>query len=262
MLLTNPIFRFGVVKRGVYKGQDVAVKLLLTQDLNEETKKEFEREVSLMKNLHHPNIIQFIGASNVEGKLALVTEFAPLGSLGSLLESEYIPYNIKLIIVLEIARAIKFLHSNNIIHRDVKPQNILVFSIEPKATVHVKLTDFGTSKFVPDTSSINMTKYTGTAKYMAPETFGVDPRFTLSADIYSFGLLVWEVITGKEAFSEKKYMWQTKIENFVLAGKRMPIPEDMDPHLASIIQQCWEQDPEKRPSINHVIQQLSALVYG
>jgi hypothetical protein len=253
---------FGVVKRGVYKGQDVAVKLLLTQDLNDETKKEFEREVSLMKNLHHPNIIQFIGASNVEGKLALVTEFAPLGSLGTLLVREDIPYNIKLVIVLEIARAIKFLHSNNIIHRDVKPPNILVFSLEPKATVHVKLTDFGTSKFVPDTSSVNMTKYTGTAKYMAPETFGVDPRFTLSADIYSFGLLMWEVMTGLDAFSEKKYMWQSKIEKFVLSGKRMPIPEEMDPRLASIIEQCWGQDPTKRPSITHVIQLLSALVYG
>lgn len=260
--MSNVSRSFGVVKRGVYKGQDVAVKLLLTQDLNDETKKEFEREVSLMKNLHHPNIIQFIGASNVEGKLALVTEFAPLGSLGTLLMREYISYNIKLVIVLEIARAIKFLHSNNIIHRDVKPHNILVFSLEPKATVHVKLTDFGTSKFVPDTSSVNMTKYTGTAKYMAPETFGVDPRFTLSADVYSFGLLMWEVVTGLDAFSEKKYTWQSNIEEFVLAGNRMPIPEEMDPRLASIIEQCWSQDPLKRPSITHVIQQLSTLVYG
>lgn len=169
--VTNKLGRFGTVKRGTYKGQDVAAKILMSQFLPEQSQKEFEREVAVMKSLHHPNIVQFVGASNVQGKLALITEFAPLGNLASVLAERLVQYNMKLVMLLEIARAIQFLHSNNIIHRDIKPLNVLVFSLEQKAVVHVKLTDFGTSKFVAD-AKMTMTMNTGTIKYMAPETLG------------------------------------------------------------------------------------------
>jgi serine/threonine protein kinase len=201
-----------------------------------------------------------VGASNVAGKLALVTEFAPLGSLASVMETHLVPYNMKLVILLEIARAIQFLHSNNIIHRDIKPLNVLVFSLEQKSTVHVKLTDFGTSKFVSD-STMTMTSNTGTIKYMAPETLGKKPRFDTSADLYSFALLMWEVITNESAFSSADYTWQTEIENFVLQGKRLPLPKELDPRLAQLITECWDQEPANRPLMTTVIQQLSSLVY-
>ncbi len=246
--------------RGTYKGQDVAVKMLLNQHLNDHIKTEFEREISVMKSLHHPNIIQFVGASNVAGKLALVTEFAPLGSLDSALKHHFVPYNLKLIILLEIARAIQFLHSNNIIHRDIKPLNVLVFSLEHKASVHVKLTDFGTSKFVSE-STMTMTQNTGTIKYMAPESLGKKPRFDTSADLYSFAVLMWEVITNESAFSTPEFEWNSQIENFVVAGNRLPLPRELDSRLARLISDCWAQDPTKRPPIASVIQQLSSLVY-
>eukprot|EP00029_Vermamoeba_vermiformis_P002079 TRINITY_DN1245_c0_g2_i1.p1 TRINITY_DN1245_c0_g2~~TRINITY_DN1245_c0_g2_i1.p1 ORF type:complete len:265 (-),score=43.77 TRINITY_DN1245_c0_g2_i1:31-825(-) len=251
---------FGTVTRGTYKGQDVAVKMLINQTLMDDSKMEFEREISVMKSLHHPNIIQFVGASNVAGKLALVTEFAPFGSLDSVLKSQLVPYNLKLTLLLEIARAIQFLHSNNIIHRDIKPLNVLVFSLEHKASVHVKLTDFGTSKFVSE-STMTMTRNTGTVTYMAPETLGKKPRFNTSADLYSFAILMWEVITNESAFSAAEFGWNTEIENFVKAGNRLPLPKDMDSRLARLISDCWAQDPATRPPITLVIQQLSSLVY-
>lgn len=234
--------------------------MLINQFLVDHVKTEFEREISVMKSLHHPNIIQFIGASNVAGKLALVTEFAPHGSLSSALASHFVPYSLKLVILLEIARAIQFLHSNNIIHRDIKPLNVLVFSLEQKASVHVKLTDFGTSKFVSE-SKMTMTMNTGTIKYMAPETLGKKPRFDTSADLYSFAVLMWEVLLNQSAFSTPDFEWQYQIENFVTAGNRLDLPEDMDKRLARLISDCWAQGPSNRPSVASVVQQLSSLAY-
>jgi hypothetical protein len=251
---------FGTVTRATYKGQDVAVKMLSNQFLVDYIKNEFEREVSVMKSLHHPNIIQFVGASNVAGKLALITEFAPHGSLASALENHFVSYNLKLVIFLEIARAIQFLHSNNIIHRDIKPLNVLVFSLEQKAVVHVKLTDFGTSKFVAD-AKMTMTMNTGTIKYMAPETLGKKPRFDTSADLFSFAVLMWEVITNQSAFNTPEFEWQYQIENFVTAGNRLALPNDLDNRLARLISDCWAQEPSERPPMATVIQQLSSLVY-
>ncbi len=260
--LIQSIVRFGTVKKGTYKGQSVAVKILLNQHMTIHTKTEFEREVAVMSSLHHPNIVQFVGASNIEGKLALVTELAPLGNLAGVLEETPLPLSLKMVILLEVARAIHFLHSNNIIHRDIKPLNVLVFALEHKATCHVKLTDFGTSKFVSDSAAVTMTQNIGTTKYMAPETLGKSPRFDKAADIYSFAILAWEVITNEHAFSDVEFQWQSEIERFVLKGGRLSIPPDMNHKLASLIVQCWQQDPTRRPAIAEVVQSLSKLIYG
>ena len=167
--------RFGSVVRGVYLGQDVAVKKLLSQYLTDDMKIEFEREVTLMKSLRHPNIVQFVGASNVKESLALVIEYAPLGSLASVMEKQSLSVQFKVQCLLETAKALQFLHSNGIIHRDIKPQNVLVFSLETRSAVHVKLTDFGTSRFISDDPT-TITKNVGTISYMAPEALGCNQR--------------------------------------------------------------------------------------
>jgi len=239
----------------------VAVKTFIRQDLTELDKIEFEREVMIMRSLRHPNIVQFIGASNIMERLAIVTELAPLGSLASVLAQRLIPYSLKLEILAEIARAIQFLHANDIIHRDIKPGNVLVFSLEPKAATHVKVSDFGTSKFVTSEQQFSpMTKDTGTVNYSAPETLDTKPAYTLSADIYSFAILTWEVITNEQSFaSDPEFRWQTKIEEFTRQGKRMEIPREVDHRLAALITDCWAQDPKKRPPIEEVVQRLTFL---
>jgi hypothetical protein len=99
-------------------------------------------------------------------------------------------------------------------------------------------------------------------KYMAPETLGYEPKFNKSADIFSFAILMWEVMVGQSAYADPKFDWPSKIEKFVMKGKRIDIPHEMDFRIAQLIQDCWHQDPEKRPSITTVIQELSTFVYN
>lgn len=225
----------------------------------EEIITEFEREVSLMKSLHHPNIIQFVGASNVQNELAIVIEFAPLGSLASVMKKQRLPHALKLAMLIETAKALQFLHSNGIVHRDIKPQNILVFSLEVKSPVHVKLTDFGTARFVPENAT-NVTRNIGTCGYMAPESLGKKPKIAKSADVYSFAILMWEVLFERVPFESMN--WQSDIEAHVLAGDRLPMPASshVQPELVQLIEECWQQDPANRPSITSVAQRLAAIL--
>jgi serine/threonine protein kinase len=246
------------VTRGIYRGQEVAVKKLLSQYLTADMQIEFEREIMLMKDLHHPNIVQFIGASNIKNSLAIVIEFAPLGSLASVMEKHSLSLNTKITMLLESAKALQFLHANGIIHRDIKPQNILVFSMEPKSPVHVKLTDFGTARMISE-EAMTVTKNIGTISFMSPESLGKNPRIEKSADVYSFALLMWSVLMEQTPFLEFK--WDSDVEAHVKKGNRLPFPSDrsIDPLLVSLITECWAHEPNTRPSMASVVQRLTTL---
>ncbi len=236
----------------------MAVKKLLSQYLTDDMKIEFEREVTLMKSLRHPNIVQFVGASNVTESLAIVIEYAPLGSLASVMEKQSLSVQFKVMCLLETAKALQFLHSNGVIHRDIKPQNILVFSLETRAAVHVKLTDFGTSRFIADDPT-TITKNVGTIAFMAPEALGRNPRIDKSADVYSFAVLMWSVLFEQVPF--KEFKWDSDIEQHVKSGNRLPFPHghDIDASLVKLIEECWQQEPSLRPAMPIVVQRLSNI---
>jgi serine/threonine protein kinase len=234
----------------------VAVKKLLLQHMVDDVLKEFEHEITLMKSLHHPNIVQFVGASNVHENLAIVIEYAPLGSLASVMQKQKLSLSMKITALFETAKALQFLHANGIIHRDIKPQNILVFSLEQRTPVHVKLTDFGTARFITENAT-NVTRNVGTFVYMAPESLGKNPRIDKSADVYSFAILMWEVLYEKEPFTE--FIWQSDLELHVLAGKRLELDPLLNELLVKLIEECWHPDPSQRPSMTSIAQRLADL---
>lgn len=145
--------------------------MLKMQDLlDDDNLEEFEREIKLLSILRHTNIVSFVGASKLKGKLAIVTEFIPNGSLEQLLHKKAVPYLMKLRIALETAQAIQFLHNNNVLHRDIKVENVLLASLDLQSNAAiVKLSDFGSARTISDQRAATFTKGIGTPIYMAPE---------------------------------------------------------------------------------------------
>eukprot|EP01105_Mastigella_eilhardi_P028395 TRINITY_DN932_c0_g1_i3.p1 TRINITY_DN932_c0_g1~~TRINITY_DN932_c0_g1_i3.p1 ORF type:complete len:449 (-),score=82.09 TRINITY_DN932_c0_g1_i3:791-2137(-) len=134
---------------GKWRGTQVAIKLLKEQDVEEETRSEFEREVSFMNKLRSPFVVNFIGAVIVPGKLCLVTEFMSLGSVSTVLEKQtkQLSWLVKLKLAFDCASGMAFLHNNGMLHRDLKPDNVLVVSLSSHAPISCKVCDFGADIF-------------------------------------------------------------------------------------------------------------------
>jgi serine/threonine-protein kinase len=179
---------------------DVAVKVIRTENLApsvlERSLKRFEREAKALARLTHPNIVKVTDYGEYEGKPYLVMEYLPGGTLKQKL-GKPIPWNEAITILLPIARALDFAHRQNMIHRDVKPSNILI-----TADGEPMLTDFGIAKILDleETQDLTGTSAAvGTPEYMAPEQVTaktVDHR----ADIYALGVVLYEAVTGRKPF--------------------------------------------------------------
>ncbi len=127
-------------------GRAVAVKKFLVAALAETDLNEFTTEGSLLTKLRHPCVVELIGACTKWPNLALVMEYIPLGSLGAILRgSGELPWPLRIKFALDAARGMAYLHQLNVLHRDLKADNLLVASIDPHASVCIKVTDFSIS---------------------------------------------------------------------------------------------------------------------
>ncbi|XP_039039786.1 serine/threonine-protein kinase CTR1-like isoform X2 [Hibiscus syriacus] len=185
---------FGTVHRAEWNGSDVAVKILMEQDLYAERFKEFLREVAIMKRLRHPNIVLFMGAVTQPPNLSIVTEYLSRGSLFRLLHKpgvrEALDERRRLSMACDVAKGMNYLHRHNppIVHRDLKSPNLLV---DKKYTV--KVCDFGLSRLKANTF-LSSKSAAGTPEWMAPEVLRDEPSNEKS-DVYSFGVILWELAT-------------------------------------------------------------------
>jgi len=182
--------------------RDVAVKVIRTEKLTIESMtrslKRFEREAKSLAKLTHPNIVPITDYGEHDDKPYLVMPHLPGGTLKKLLKGKPMPWENAVRLLIPIARALHYAHQQGIIHRDVKPSNILITqSGEPM------LTDFGIAKILlanEETADLTGTGMgVGTPEYMSPEQFqgkGVDVR----ADIYSLGVVLYEMVTGRKPY--------------------------------------------------------------
>jgi tRNA A-37 threonylcarbamoyl transferase component Bud32/uncharacterized cupredoxin-like copper-binding protein len=250
---------FGVVYKGTYRGQDVAVKMLKMQDMPEEMLDEFDREVDLMNKLRHKNIVQFIGASKVVGRFALITEFVQNGNVSQyVMKASKVNYSLKLRVALDTAQAMLFLHENHILHRDLKLDNLLCVSTDPDDPVVAKLTDFGTSRAVSEKNSNSYTVGIGTPIYMAPEILAKNPYDT-KCDVYSYGVMLWVLYCQKEPYQHIEHSWE--IARFIIEGNREKVPKDCPAEYAHLIEECWAQDPDQRPDFQHIVERLEKMLH-
>lgn len=157
-------------------------------------------------------------------------------------------------VALGVATGMSYLHQFNILHRDLKSLNLLVKSTNPKEPVTVKLMDFGDSKVIYQYSNKN--HICGTARWTAPEVFNQEP-YTPKSDVYSFGIILWELLTQKQPFSDIQRDFQ--IADAVMLGARPPIPSDCPAGYKALMQACWHQKPQTRPTFDQIILVLEEL---
>ncbi|MCO5559251.1 hypothetical protein L7F22_012846 [Adiantum nelumboides] len=235
---------FGDLYRGTYCGQDVAIKVLKPERLNEDLQREFAQEVYIMRKVRHKNVVQFIGACTRPPNLCIVTEFMSGGSVYDYLHSQrgFFKFPVLLRVAIDVSKGMDYLHQNNIIHRDLKAANLLMDEHEV-----VKVADFGVAR-VQAQSGI-MTAETGTYRWMAPEVIEHKP-YDRRADVFSFGIVLWELLTGK-----LPYDYLTPLQaavGVVQKGLRPTIPKNTHPRLAELLESCWQQDPKLRPEFSEI----------
>ncbi|KAL7713823.1 Protein serine/threonine kinase [Entamoeba marina] len=250
---------FGIVYQGTFRGNQVAIKKM-KQLNNKEQMEEFNKEVSMLDKFRNDYIVHFYGAVFIPTKICMVTEFAQYGSLQDLIrKSNPIDYSMKMKILLDCSKGISYLHSNGILHRDIKPDNFLILSLDTSAQVNAKLTDFGASRNINMMmTNMTFTKGIGTPIYMAPEILNRQ-KYKKSADIYSFAITIYQTMIWDNAYDKTQFIYPWDIAEFVSKGERLEKPNTMNETIYSLISNCWKQEPKERYEIEDVIEKIETM---
>ncbi|KAI9124159.1 hypothetical protein K1719_005459 [Acacia pycnantha] len=242
---------YGDLFKGTYCSQEVAIKVLKAEHVSSDLQREFTQEVYIMRKVRHKNVVQFIGACTKPPYLCIVTEFMSGGSVYDYLHKQkgVFKFPSLLKVAIDVSKGMNYLHQNNIIHRDLKAANLLM-----DENCVVKVADFGVAR-VKAQSGV-MTAETGTYRWMAPEVIEHKP-YDHKADIFSFGVVLWELLTGKLPY-ENLTPLQAAI-GVVQKGLRPPIPKNSHPKFVELLERCWQQDPTLRPDFPEIIDILQRL---
>ncbi|KAG2649563.1 hypothetical protein PVAP13_1NG116300 [Panicum virgatum] len=227
---------YGEVYHADWNGTEVAVKKFLDQDLSGVSLEQFKCEVRIMSRLRHPNVVLFLGYVTQPPNLSILTEYLPRGSLYRLLHrpNSQVDEVQRLKMALDVAKGMNYLHSSHptIVHRDLKSPNLLV----DKNWV-VKVSDFGMSRLKHHTF-LSSKSTAGTPEWMAPEVLRNEPS-NEKCDVYSFGVILWELATMRVPWSGLNPMQVVGAVGF--QNRRLDIPKEVDPQVASIISSCWDK---------------------
>ncbi|ELP89742.1 serine-threonine protein kinase, putative [Entamoeba invadens IP1] len=251
---------FGLVFKGTYRGLEVAIKKMKARNMTEEQEKEFNHEVTLLQQLRHQMIVNLIGAVYTEGEVSIVTEFAEYGSLSKIWGKYLINLELKVKLLDDLAVAIEYLHRSQFLHRDIKGENVLVYSLNHNNTVCGKLTDFGTCRSISE-SALNIKELSsgiGTPTYMSPESLQGLTTYSYPVDIYAFGVVMYETFIEKAGYTDTKIFNQPwVIPQFVIEGKRLERPKETPDYYWTLLEKCWAQNPEERPSAIKVVETIA-----
>lgn len=261
---------FGVVYKGYVNNRTVAVKKLAAMvDISiDELKQQFDQEIKVMAKCQHENLVELLGFSSDGDDLCLVCVYMPNGSLldrlSCLDDTPPLPWHVRCRIAQGAANGISFLHENHQIHRDIKSANIL---LDDDFTA--KISDFGLARASEKFAQTVMTsRIVGTTAYMAPEA--LRGEITPKSDIYSFGVVLLEIITGLPAVDEHREPQllldikeeiedeEKTIEDYI-DEKMNDIDFASIETLYSIASQCLHEKKNKRPDIKKVYQLLEEM---
>jgi len=293
---------FGTVHKALWRDSEVAVKVLHNaESMMPEERDLVKREIALMSKLSFPYIVTYMGstAAVASQPLCMVMEYIRGGSLTHLIQKPDFSFRMKVKVSLDVAKGMAYLHSHNIYHRDLKPDNFLVISQHDDVDVNLKITDFGTSRsnkrskedlqrvygiedspavassseFTPAAQQVdlpdqkknerNLTNGVGTLIYQAPETLGGQTDYNIEkTDLYSFGVSLLHIFTGVEPYSVDPYdkFGVWDIINFVTRGDRLDTSVIEDYRVRNMIHNCWQDKPDKRPKFSQVAKDLVEIL--
>jgi serine/threonine protein kinase len=214
-------------------------------------------EVSSLVELSHPCIIRMIGWWWDEGhstRSEIHTEFAPNGSLHDLLSGarrglrEFFGSSTAIAkLICRLVLGMRYVHSKGIIHRDMKPSNILF-----DEHWRPKIIDFGMSRL--ESSPGPTAADTGTVSYAAPEQLVGGGRHTTKIDVFSFGHILYEILTGQEVFGPSETV--TSVQRRIREDRLPILPDRFGSLMQGLIRRCWSEVPTSRPSFDAIFQEF------
>lgn len=273
---------FGTVYKGeLHDGTKIAVKRMESGVITSKGLNEFKSEIAVLTKVRHRNLVSLLGYCLDGNERLLVYEYMPQGTLSRhLFEWEKeglspLEWKQRLSIALDVARGVEYLHSlahQSFIHRDLKPSNILLGD-----DMKAKVSDFGLVRLAPEGKGSIETRLAGTFGYLAPE-YAVTGRVTTKADVYSFGVILMELITGRKALDETQ---PEESVHLVTWFRRMQLANKQEKTLKSIIDptikvedeetlasistvaelagHCCAREPMQRPDMGHAVNVLCSI---
>ena len=261
---------FGSVFRGIfYHGEEVAVKVLLGS-ADDQTEAAFLEEIKLLMRLRSPRVVQTFGGcvgseDYGQKQMMIVMKFISGGTLyDKIREQPLIGWSARFTLAVDIAAGMAYLHSQNIIHRDLKSLNVLV-----DADGRAILCDFGLARVKKSSRSTATSSGQGTPLWMAPELFGRRARYTEASDVYALAMIMVELSTGllpfeelletggPSAFEQIPPLLAQRVRPAVPATRTgLAVPASVPLPVQAFIQTAWAHDPESRPTASQCVEQL------
>ncbi|NWS74181.1 RIPK1 kinase, partial [Crotophaga sulcirostris] len=262
---------FGTISLCFHKKHGyVVLKKVYTGPQRTEYNASLLEEGRIMHRLQHDRVVKLLGIILEDGNYSLVMEYVNRGNMMKVLQKLSLPLSVKGRFVLEITEGMLYLHEQGFVHKDLKPENILV-----DADFHIKIGDLGVASFKSwsrltqeETGRQKQIKKTcqnnaGTLFYMAPEHLrSLNTKPVEKSDVYSFGIVIWAIFASKEPYEHG--INEAQICFGIMNGNRPDIKEIADKcpeEIIELMKQCWEQEPEKRPTFAEISQSYKPFYY-
>eukprot|EP01099_Mayorella_cantabrigiensis_P003328 TRINITY_DN2572_c0_g2_i6.p1 TRINITY_DN2572_c0_g2~~TRINITY_DN2572_c0_g2_i6.p1 ORF type:complete len:392 (-),score=78.13 TRINITY_DN2572_c0_g2_i6:319-1353(-) len=241
----------------------VAIKIF--KDTHHDTKQTFEKEVEILSQLNHPNVIRLVATQSNETQLVMILELAKTSldkywppPTPSSRSEQWLDLRMKAI-CLDVAHGLHYLHTSKVVHLDLKPPNILLKGEEEP--LKVCLSDFGISRTAFSVHKVS--NFKGTWNYGAPETITQSKRTTISTeetrkknekvDIFGFGMVVYFLLAHEDPWfgEEPQFIWSE-----LLNQRRPELRTNWSPWATGLMKRCWAHEPKERPSSKELLEDL------